>query len=166
MPIHPGRYTADIEGDFVVFLIGMRFNQPWRVRKWWPVASAMPRMLRVLDEHPELGCLGYHQWIGRTTILLQYWRDFDSLDRFARDRDLPHLAAWRRFNRAVRDSGQVGIWHETYRVRAGEYETVYSNMPTFGLAAAADHVPIAVKGQTSAARIGVSSTDDPIVEPY
>jgi hypothetical protein len=58
MPVHRGRYTADIDGDFVVFLIGMRFNRPWRVRKWWPVATAMPKMLRALDQHPELGCLG------------------------------------------------------------------------------------------------------------
>jgi hypothetical protein len=26
--IHPGRYSAEIEGDFVVFLIGMRLNRP------------------------------------------------------------------------------------------------------------------------------------------
>jgi hypothetical protein len=44
MEVRPGRYTADIEGDFVVFLIGMRFNHPLRIRKWLPVATAMPRM--------------------------------------------------------------------------------------------------------------------------
>ena len=32
MTVHPGRFTADIEGDFVVFLIGMRFNRPLKVR--------------------------------------------------------------------------------------------------------------------------------------
>ena len=101
------------------------------------------------------------QWFGRTTILVQYWRDFDSLDRFARDRDLPHLEAWRRFNRAVRASGDVGIWHETFRVRAGEYEAVYGNMPVFGLAAAATHLPATRKGNTAAARIGASTTDEP-----
>jgi hypothetical protein len=91
----------------------MRFNHPLRIGKWWPVAVAMPRMLKVLSQHPELGCLGFQQWFGRTTILVQYWRDFDSLDRFARDTSLPHLKPWRRFNRAVRASGDVGIWHET-----------------------------------------------------
>ena len=106
MGVHGGRFTAEVEGDFVVFLIGMRFNKPWKVRKWWPVATAMPRMLRVIDEHPELGCLGYQQWIGRTTILVQYWRSFEDLDHFARDSDLPHLEPWRQFNRAVRDSGR------------------------------------------------------------
>jgi hypothetical protein len=163
---HPGRFTADIAGDFVVFLIGMRFNQPWKVAGWWPVVTAMPRMLKVLDAHPEVGCLGYQQWFGRTTLLVQYWRDFDSLTRFAADRDLPHLEPWRRFNRAVRASNAVGIWHETFRVRAGEYEAVYANMPVFGLAAAAEHLPIARKAQTAAARIGASDTDEPVVEPY
>ncbi len=166
MEVRPGRYTAGIEGDFVVFLIGMRFNHPLRVRKWLPVATAMPRMLKVLSQHPELGCLGFQSWFGRTTILVQYWRDFDSLDRFARDKDLPHLEPWRQFNRAVRDSGEVGIWHETFRVRAGEYEAVYGNMPVFGLAAAGTHLPAARKGNTAAARIGASTTDDPAVAPY
>jgi hypothetical protein len=29
--------------------------------------------------------------------------------------------------------GDVGIWHETYKVRAGEYEAIYSGMPPYGL---------------------------------
>jgi hypothetical protein len=166
MRVQRGRYTADIDGDFVVFLIGMRFNKPWKPRQWWPVATAMPRMLRALDEHPELGCLGYHQWVGRTTILVQYWRSFDDLDRFARDKDLPHLEPWRRFNRAVRDSGDVGIWHETFKVAAGEYEAVYGNMPVFGLAAAGRHVPGRQKANSAAARIGATAVDEPAVAPY
>ena len=164
--IRPGRFTADIDGDFVVFLIGMRFNRPLLVRTWWPVFSAMPKMLRVLARHPELGCLGSQSWFGRTTLLVQYWRDFDSLDRFARDNDLPHLEPWRRFNRAIRDSGEVGIWHETFQVRAGEYEAVYANMPVFGLAAASAHVPVARKGQAAAARIGAAGADEPVLPPY
>ena len=106
------------------------------------------------------------QWFGRTAILVRYRRDFDSLDRFATDRDLPHLEPWRRFNRAVRAPGDVGIWHETFRVRAGEYEAVSGNMPVFGLAAAATHLPAARTGSTAATRIGASTTDEPAVAPY
>ena len=166
MGVRAGRYTADVDGDFVVFLIGMRFNRPLKVHRWLPVARATPGMLRVLDSHPELGCLGHEEWFGRTTMMVQYWRDFASLDRFARDRDLPHLEPWRAFNRVVRDSGDVGIWHETYRVRAGEYECVYGNMPVFGLAAALRSVPVASKAHAAAARIGLSATDEPAVDPY
>ena len=43
------RVTAEIEGDFVVFLIGMRINKLWKVRTWLPVFVAMPRMLRELE---------------------------------------------------------------------------------------------------------------------
>ena len=166
MSVERGRHTADIDDDFVVFLIGMRFNTPLLVHRWLPVARAMPRMLRALDEHPEIGCLGYEQWFGRTTMMVQYWRDFASLDRFARDRDLPHLEPWRAFNRAIRASGDVGIWHETYKVRAGEYEAVYGNMPRFGLAAATRHVPAATRGNAAAVRIGAATVDVPAVEPY
>ena len=164
--VQRGRFTADIDGDFVVFIIGMRFNRPWRIRKSWSVMTAMPKMLKALSEHPELGCLGFHQWYGRTTVLLSYWRDFESLNRFAKDRSLPHLEPWRRFNRAIRNSGDVGIWHETFQVHAGEYEVVYGNMPVFGLAAAGTHVPVARKAHTAAARIGASKSDEPVVEPY
>ena len=166
MAIHRGRFTAEIEGDFVVFLIGMRINNPLKVHRWWPIFIAMPKMLRVLGQHPELGCLGFHLWIGRSPLVLQYWRDFESLDRFARDKDLPHLEPWRRFNRLVSDSGDVGIWHETYHVRAGEYEAIYGNMPVFGLAAASKHGPVAGKGQTAPIRIGAATDDTPPIEPY
>jgi len=164
--IQPGRFTAAIDGDFVVFLIGMRFNKPLKIHKWLPVTTAMTKMLRTIDEHPEIGCLGYRQWVvGVTTVMVQYWRDFESLDAFASDADTPHLESWRRFNRAVRNSGDVGIWHETYKVRAGEYEAIYGNMPLFGLAAASHRVDVAAKGQTAAARIGAPD-GEPAVQPY
>ena len=31
--IIPKRVTAELEGDFVVFLIGIRINKPWKVHK-------------------------------------------------------------------------------------------------------------------------------------
>ncbi len=57
--VYKGRMTADVEGEFVVFLIGMCINKPWKIHKWLPVFMAMPRMLRELSEHPESGFLGY-----------------------------------------------------------------------------------------------------------
>ncbi len=32
--VKPGRYTANIEGPFVVFMIGMRVNRFFAFRKW------------------------------------------------------------------------------------------------------------------------------------
>jgi len=48
------RMTSQADGDFCVFLIGMRVNRWWKVHKWWPVAMAMPRMLKELAAHPEI----------------------------------------------------------------------------------------------------------------
>ena len=113
----PTRMTAELEGDFVVFLIGMRVNKPWKIHKWLPVFLAMPRMLRELDRHPDSGFLGA---IFGPRVIVQYWRSFDHLERYARSHDREHWPAWVAFNKRVGASrGDVGIWHETYQVRAG-----------------------------------------------
>ena len=127
------RLFATVEGGFVIFLIGMRINALWKVHKWWPVAMAMPRMLKELEDKPELGMLGGEMWGGRTTILVQYWRSTELLFAYAKNRESQHLPAWQAFNRAVGTSGDVGVWHETYVVSPGEYENIYVNMPAFGL---------------------------------
>jgi hypothetical protein len=46
--------TAEIEGEFVVFLIGARINKPWTIHKL-PVALAMPRMLKELAANKDSG---------------------------------------------------------------------------------------------------------------
>ena len=161
--VFTGRYAADVEDDFVVFLIGMRFNKPWHVRGWWHTFTTMRPMVNELEEHPELGLLhAQFAWIGGPAVV-QYWRSFDHLDRYARNGDNLHLPAWKKWNQASRASGAVGIWHETYQVRAGQYEAVYGNMPRIGLAAAAGHVPMAAKGRSAAHRIGATKEDIPAV---
>ncbi|EDY17826.1 conserved hypothetical protein [Chthoniobacter flavus Ellin428] len=127
------RMSAQMDGPFCVFLIGMRINRPWKVHRWLPVFFEMPRMLAELKRQPELGMLGGHLWFGRTIILLQYWRSFEALTAYARRPDLQHLPAWGRFRQRVGTSGDVGIWHETYPVSEGQYESIYANMPPFGL---------------------------------
>ena len=158
-----GRMTAEPDGDFVVFLIGMRINRPWKLHKWLPVARAMGPMLRVLSTEKELGLLGYTSWVSlHGPLLVQYWRSFEHLERFARDSSLPHLAAWRGYNRRVGKDGDVGVWHETYQVSAGRYETIYANMPMLGLMAVGTQVPVGGRGDTAAGRIRqhVPSTRD------
>lgn len=147
----PTRLTAELEGDFVVFLIGLRINAPWKVSAWLPVIRAMPRMLRELGQQPELGLLGGH-FAGMT--LIQYWRSTEHLNAYAQSRQHEHLPAWRSFNQnARRAKGAVGIWHETYRVAAGQYETVYVDMPAFGLGRAGRLVPASGRRETAAGRI-------------
>lgn len=137
--IIPQRVTAEIDSEFVVFLIGARINQWWNVRAWLPVFLAMPRMLRELQQHPELGLLAV-QFHGLTTV--QYWRSVEHLNAYAASRNHTHLPAWRAFNQNARKAGEaVGIWHETYHVKPDQYETVYVNMPAFGLGRAGTLVP-------------------------
>src|SRR5277367_3672677 len=155
--ISHGRTTAKIEGDFVVFLIGMRVNRWWKIHKWLPVAFAMPKMLRELREYPEYGCLGFR--VGTTTSI-QYWRSFEHLESYAHAAEHDDLPA-EAFNQIVRASlCDVGIWHETYLVRAGEYETVYSSIPRIGLAAAGEHVPVTARADPCANGCAKSCSHD------
>ena len=106
--INAGRFAAQIEGDFVVFLIGMRVNKPLQVHKWWPVAMAMPRMLKELMQHMELGLLHVQTFVsGRILMGVQYWRSFEQLHAFAHARDQQHLPAWAEYNRRVGNNGSV-----------------------------------------------------------
>ncbi len=55
----------------------------------------------------------------------------------------------------MKDSrGDVGIWHETYLVRAGEYETVYSGMPLVGLAKASRRAEVTAETESARGRLG------------
>ena len=129
--IIPARMTAEMEGDFVVFIIGIRINKPWKLHKWVPVFLAMPRMLKELKRQPDSGFLGS---ISGGLLIVQYWRSFEQLEAYARSHDHSHWPAWAAFNKRMRESrGDVGIWHETYMVRAGQYEAIYSGMPRWGL---------------------------------
>jgi hypothetical protein len=148
------RLTATLEGEFVVFLIGMRINQPLAVHKWLPVARAMPRMLRELHRQPELGFLHAEMWFARTTLMLQYWRSLDLLLAYAKSRSAEHLPAWRAFNKSVGTDGSVGIWHETYVASAGRHENIYVNMPAFGLGRAGSLTPVSGSGQSASGRLG------------
>jgi hypothetical protein len=148
------RVTAVMEGDFVVFLIGMRVNRPWKVWQWAPVAAAMPRMLIELGQRPELGLLHARTFFGFPNIfVLQYWKSIDHLQRYATDPALAHLPAWKAFNKAVHSNGDVGIWHETYLSGPGRYETVYNNMPPFGLGLAGALEPAKGKRKDARARL-------------
>lgn len=139
----PGRFTANFDRPLVVFVIGMRINHFRKLGKWLPVARAMGPMIQELAANPDSGFLGTETMLRdlRTIVLLQYWRDFDSLEAYARDRDQKHWPAWTAFNKAVGNDGTVGIFHETYAISAGSYETIYGNMPPIGLGKVAGLLP-------------------------
>lgn len=139
------------------------------MRKWAPVFVAMPRMLRYLDAHPERGLLGWRAAVSSGLALdasvVQYWRSFTDLERFARDREDPHLEAWRRFNREIGADGSVGIWHESYVVKRSAIDSIYSNMPAYGLAKATAAVPVRRSRETAAQRAGQPGAQEPPAVP-
>jgi hypothetical protein len=145
------RMAAEMDGPFVLFVIGMRINKPWKVHKWLPVFLAMPRMLKELQKRPDSGFLGHN---GRGTTMIQYWRSFEHLEAYARAHDGQHWPAWVAFNKNVGKSrGDVGIWHETYLIDPGHYEAIYSGMPPHGLGKVGKLLPASGAREKAADRL-------------
>ncbi|MFI6687553.1 DUF4188 domain-containing protein [Streptomyces sp. NPDC050485] len=154
----PGRTTAAVEGDAVVLLIGMRINHFWAVHQWLPVFLAMPRMLRELAKDKQRGLLGHVLLTAspRTYYVVQYWESKEKLYAYAHAPDMFHRRAWAILNGKERKGKlrqHVGLWHETYVVPEGSYESIYADMPPFGLAAATGVLPIESRGRRAADRL-------------
>jgi hypothetical protein len=146
------RMAVEMDGPFVVFLIGMRINKPWKIHKWLPVLLAMPRMIKELEKRPDAGFLG-HNGIGGK-VMIQYWRSFEHLEAYARDHDAKHWPAWVDFNKRVGGSrGDVGIWHETYLISPGHYEAIYSGMPPYGLGKIGTLIPASGSRERASDRV-------------
>jgi len=157
--IYTGRYTTENEQDIVVFLIGMRINKRLAIWKWWPVFTAMPAMIKELyEQQEELGFLSMESYFGlRTTVMIQYWRSADELLAYAKGEK--HLTAWKNFNQKVGDNDAVGIYHETYEIKKGSYETLYGNMPLYGLAKARKHISISPERRSARQRLRAMKTN-------
>ena len=135
-------------------MIGIRINKPWKIHKWLPAFLAMPKMLKELEADPDSGFLGHNGLSLAGSV--QYWRSFEHLEAYARSKDKIHWPAWVDFNRRVGQSrGDVGIWHETYLIRPGEYEAIYSGMPKYGLGKVGRLVP--ASGRREGARDRLSA---------
>ncbi|WP_342433370.1 DUF4188 domain-containing protein [Neobacillus sp. FSL H8-0543] len=151
--IYTGRYTIDNTEDIVVFIIGMRVNKRLAIHKWLPVFSAMPGMIKELYiNKEELGFLSMESYFGlRTTAMIQYWRSIEDLLAYAKNEK--HLTAWKNFNQKVGNNDAVGIYHETYQISKGNYESIYVNMPHYGLGKALNHNPVTVERDSARKRL-------------
>ena len=131
MEVQPGRWTAELDGDFVLFLIGAMVHDPAVATEASGLLMAMADMLDELEGDPSQGLLGYtrHGEAGNG-VLVQYWRSFEALEAYSRNPGARHAPVWRAWNRlAAEDRGAAGIWHETFKVNSGNYEAIYQNMP-------------------------------------
>src|SRR5215469_1740246 len=139
--------SAVIERDFVVVLMGMRTHKR-SLRKWGPAFRALPRMLKELAQHPESGFLGD---ISSGLMTVQYWRFFEHLEACARSQNNPHWPNWVVLNKRKHDSrDDVGVWHETYHVRARRIRAIYREMFRWGFDCAG--ILISAAGQRDPAR--------------
>jgi hypothetical protein len=125
------RVSAEMNGEFVVFLIEIEINRKWKIHKWLPVFRARKKMLEELMAHPELGCMSHKKSGG---IVILYWRTFEQLEYFARESDKELWPAWAAFNEKLEQSrGDVGVWREIYVIKPGQSETIESGTRALGL---------------------------------
>ena len=95
------RMTAEIDGDFVVFLIGARFNSFHLVKTVLDLGGrrGMKHMLDYLVAHPESACSA--KIPDRAADHRAVLAFLDHLEAFANDTGDPHVAAWRDYWRRV-----------------------------------------------------------------
>lgn len=143
--LHPP-HSARCDGDFVVFLIGIRPNGANPLTKTFSeVGKAFQSMIAELESDPSFGYMGGDAYIGMnerksTTMMVQYWRSYEALQKWTHTRMGIHMKTMLEYGKKDRFEGINGIWHETYKVRDGEYESIYAHMPPIGLALATQAV--------------------------
>ncbi len=151
MEINKGRWTVQIDGDFVVFLIGADLRDPENAGQAGELLMAMIDMLGELEQDPSKGLLGYQVFGAVGGVIVQYWRSFEALESYAKNPDAKHAPVWRAWNRLAKEQiASAGIWHETFEVKAGSYEAIYENMPLTGLQKAG--TPVTVDEARASAR--------------
>ncbi len=126
------RIIATPNKDVVVFIIGLRINRLRSVRQWLPTVQRWDRCYKSVMKTMSV-LISHESLVGwRSVTLIQYWRSTEELMAYAHGSR--HLTAWKRFNQKARTSEAVGIFHETFEV--SNYESMYVNLPTRGLAKA------------------------------
>jgi fumigallin biosynthesis monooxygenase-like protein len=155
MEINPGRWTADIDGDFVVFLIGAEVRDAEHAGPAAGLLMAMVDMLEELMQDPAKGLLGFQRFGGVGGVIVQYWRSFEALEAYAKNPSAKHAPVWRQWNRLGEDERSgAGIWHETYLVPARHYEAIYQNMPVTGLQRAGTAITVNEARASARQRLG------------
>src|SRR4051794_265562 len=144
-----------LTGTSVVFLIGATVHDPavateasdcsWQWSTCWTSSwLTLPRGLLGYTSHGEPG----------KGVTVQCWRSFDELEAYSRNPGARHAPVWRAWNRlGSEDRGAAGIWHETFKVNAGNYEAIYQNMPVMGLQTAGQPITVTEAKDSARARL-------------
>ena len=155
-----GPRTAISDRPFVVLLVGLRINKWWRLDHVWQALRAFRLLHRDLERDPASGLLASERWWGNPLLSIQYWESWERLETWARRGDGLHRRFWIDYAQRLRAAGSIGVWHETYLVRPGSYETVYNAMPAFGLGCAVSSlIPARGRAGRAAGRIALGKQD-------
>ncbi len=132
------RRTVDLSKypDLVIIYLGMRVNALAGIRT---LLGLGPKILDEAKAKPD-GLLSHESFVYSLVpphvMMRQYWRDFESLERWSRSE--PHRAWWKNF---LGNSAGTGFWHETYSMKGGVeaiYDDVYVDV---GLTRFAERIP-------------------------
>lgn len=153
------RMMADVEGEFLVFVIELQIHKIWQVWRWYPVIKAMTAMIVELLERPELGLMSFeYRFSFRQQPFIMYWRSFEHMHDWATARGNTHADGWRMLNKLMKKHPDLlGFWHESFVV--SQYESFYRNVPAVGLGKAATLVPMRGGIASSAARLRAARAD-------
>ena len=153
--INNSRMMADLDGEFLVFMIELQVHKLWQVWVWYPVVQRMTKMMFELMEKKEYGLLSYEYWFSfRRQLFLMYWRSYEHMHDWALNKDATHIPGWKMLNSLMKDHPKViGFWHESYVVQPYQYETFYRNVPPAGLGRTGELIPISGRMSTAAARL-------------
>jgi hypothetical protein len=165
-PIIRGRYAAEIEGDFCVFHVGLIVNSQIPTMDLKKIGDAFSAMVAELEADPErYGFYGATNYIAGnasvdSTLTIQYWRSQQHVDAYARDHMTKHFPNMLWTSKMMKLSADVGFWHESFTVHAGEYEGVYVNCPQMLLGKAGRVVPATGRRRTARGRLAVTDGKD------
>jgi hypothetical protein len=108
--------------ELVVVYLGFRVSG-WQ--SFWALMGIGRKLNRIAQDKPDGLLLHEPIFYGFGHVgMRQYWRDFDSLERFTRSE--PHKSWWRDFSK---DTKGGAFWHEAYR-KSGGIEGLYAGFPS------------------------------------
>jgi len=131
-----------------VFLIGARYNHPLGLFSphAFTVGNAFVDMVTNLDKHAEeFGYLGATSWQSTSAaannelMIVCYFKNVEGLHKFALS-DY-HMPTWNWWNSKVREMPHISIYHETYHVPAGNWESIHINSKLSGLGSVSFKMP-------------------------
>lgn len=150
------RLTVDLSQfpNLVVIYLGMRAASP---KGFLTLLGFGPKIQQSVKDKPE-GLLLHEDMLYSLFPLhvgmRQYWRDFDSLERWSRS--WPHQQWWKNFSK---DQGGAELWHEAYFIQGGmEGLTTRFNKP-YGLWSFAPHLQARKGMYSSRQRLKIQGRD-------